>query len=173
MRVFRLGSVFAAVTVGFGSLAACASEPAPSPQATTDGGPTEPTKDSGVPPVIDAGPAASCTDKIQNGTETGVDCGGTCKKCDGDACGIASDCQSARCEKSVCVPAGAKTCGVALPQLCELNETCVNDADCTSDYCYKTRCNTPGPESHNDKRKNAGETDVDCEEHPTFPAKSA
>src|SRR5262245_11917268 len=32
------------------------------------------------------GACVSCMDGIQNGTETGVDCGGTCKSCDGTAC---------------------------------------------------------------------------------------
>ncbi|MFO0664074.1 MAG: hypothetical protein U0174_08985 [Polyangiaceae bacterium] len=158
MRVFRLGSV--AATIGFSCLAACATEPAATP---TDGGTPPPTvKDAGTPPPVDAAPTPTCTDKVQNGTETGVDCGGSCKKCDGDTCALAADCQSQRCEKNVCVPIGVKTCGVGQARLCDFNETCTTDTDCESDYCFKTRCNKPGPESHTDGRKNAGETDVDC-----------
>lgn len=162
MRVFRLGSLLACATVGAGYLSACAVEPA-TPTTTPDAGPPPPVvPDAGSDVVVEAAPAPTCSDKVQNGDETGVDCGGTCKKCDGDACSVAGECISQRCEKSVCIPAGLKTCGLGEARLCDFNETCATDTDCESDYCYKTRCNKPGPESHTDKRRNAGETDIDC-----------
>lgn len=58
--------------------------------------------------------AASCTDGIKNGAETGVDCGGgTCPSCGvGIACSLGSDCQSGICQGSVCqCPAGTVNCG--------------------------------------------------------------
>lgn len=45
----------------------------------------------------------SCSDGIQNGTETGLDCGGgTCSKCDGDSCGQGTECKSSECADGVC-----------------------------------------------------------------------
>jgi cysteine-rich repeat protein/parallel beta-helix repeat protein len=48
---------------------------------------------------------ATCTDGIQNGTETGVDCGGgSCAPCGlGQGCNAASDCVSGVCMGGVCV----------------------------------------------------------------------
>src|SRR5262245_59235552 len=49
---------------------------------------------SDVPTGFDV-PGPSCTDRILNGTETGVDCGGSCPGCAvGTNCGINADCQS-------------------------------------------------------------------------------
>jgi hypothetical protein len=47
----------------------------------------------------------TCTDMIQNGKETGFDCGGAdCSKCPTDeGCATANDCQSGVCKAGVCV----------------------------------------------------------------------
>jgi hypothetical protein len=48
-----------------------------------------------------------CNNTVQDGDETGVDCGGTCPlKCVGDACKDDSNCQSDSCDPSklVCIP---------------------------------------------------------------------
>jgi hypothetical protein len=51
--------------------------------------------------------AAGCADGVQNGTETDVDCGGTCMACAiGGRCTVASDCMSSSCS-TVCL---APTC---------------------------------------------------------------
>ena len=65
--------------------------------------------------------ASSCTNGQQDGTETGVDCGGTCsKKCDGEPCTKGEDCKSTTCSpQGTCAPAGSKTCGVGLPVTCK------------------------------------------------------
>jgi hypothetical protein len=57
----------------------------------------------------DGGPAGSCTDRVQNGNETDVDCGGgTCPKCGaGMKCQSRSDCASNNCEGLI-----QKTCEV-------------------------------------------------------------
>jgi hypothetical protein len=48
--------------------------------------------------------AATCTDGVQNGNETGVDCGGPCspaKKCGvGAGCSAATDCSTGYCAAS-------------------------------------------------------------------------
>ncbi|MEZ4269150.1 MAG: C-type lectin domain-containing protein [Myxococcota bacterium] len=46
--------------------------------------------------------SASCSDLTQNGTETGVDCGGPCLTCDGAACSAGGQCKSGSCVDSVC-----------------------------------------------------------------------
>jgi hypothetical protein len=53
------------------------------------------------------GAAAGCSDEVQNGDETAVDCGGSsCPGCDvGESCELSSDCQSGLCVGDVCQPA--------------------------------------------------------------------
>jgi hypothetical protein len=54
--------------------------------------------------IVPAGP--SCTDGIQNGTESDIDCGGMCGTCGyGDHCVVDGDCTSAYCAGSVCIAA--------------------------------------------------------------------
>jgi len=48
------------------------------------------------------GMCVSCTDGTMNGDETGVDCGGSCKKCNGDICAAKGECQSDACADGVC-----------------------------------------------------------------------
>ena len=50
--------------------------------------------------------APACDDKLKSGTETDVDCGGTCmSKCANDkACKVAADCASQSCVMMVCKP---------------------------------------------------------------------
>ena len=71
--------------------------------STQNPGPTGPT-----------GPI--CTDGIKNGSESDVDCGGTCPRCaTGKTCASRNDCASARCEAGTC-------------------QTCVNNVtDCGTD----------------------------------------
>jgi hypothetical protein len=108
--------------------------------------------------------ASSCTNGQQDGTETGVDCGGTCsKKCDGEPCTKGEDCKSTTCSPDgTCAPAGSKTCGVGLPVTCKNGEPCGQDKDCETDYCRALACAAPPPTVHQDGRRNAGETGVDC-----------
>jgi hypothetical protein len=61
------------------------------------------TVDPGHGVQSDAAPAASCSDGIQNGDETDVDCGGSCGACAADArCVEDRDCASSRCSASQC-----------------------------------------------------------------------
>jgi hypothetical protein len=64
-------------------------------------------------------PAATCSDGIQNGSETGVDCGGgTCPRCPtGQGCAGRGDCASAVCT--------AGTCGTCTPgEFCTATQAC-------------------------------------------------
>ena len=61
------------------------------PASSTPGG-----ADSGTRPRDDA--ASSCDDRVQNGGETGTDCGGGCAGCpDGVPCAVDEDCLSRIC----------------------------------------------------------------------------
>jgi hypothetical protein len=66
---------------------------------------------------------ASCGDMVPNGSETDVDCGGTCAPCaNGGGCNISGDCLSALCSAGTCAP-------------------CSGDADCGGGrYCAGGKC---------------------------------
>jgi hypothetical protein len=73
-------------------------------------------------------PAPTCTDGRRNGSETGIDCGGSCGPCaDGQRCRVAGDCASGRC-------APDSTC-----QQCAASSECATDANgaCT---CFLSGC---------------------------------
>jgi hypothetical protein len=77
-------------------------------------------------------PAPTCSDGIQNGTETDVDCGGgTCPRCAiGKACQFRRDCVSAVCTIETC-------------QACNSSADCGEDAD---GRCYCDPSATGGPQ---------------------------
>ncbi|MCO4763393.1 MAG: hypothetical protein KC502_17885 [Myxococcales bacterium] len=126
---------------------------------------------------------ASCTDKVANGTETDVDCGGTCKtKCaDTKGCKAGADCTSGTCDTSakdpVCIPAPTCTdkkmngdetdvdCGGSCKTKCNNGKMCKAAADCNSANC-NTSANpqvcAAKPPSCTDGKMNGDETDVDC-----------
>ena len=50
--------------------------------------------------------APSCTDTVKNGTETAIDCGGSCADCsDNQACTQNADCSNGVCTAGSCHPA--------------------------------------------------------------------
>lgn len=50
-------------------------------------------------------PPATCCDGARNGSESDVDCGGSCPRCiDGKDCASRDDCKSAFCVNSACQP---------------------------------------------------------------------
>jgi hypothetical protein len=71
--------------------------------------------------------ASTCSDGVQNGDETGVDCGGPClpsKKCaSGTGCKIAADCQS-----NICGAGATCASSCASPSECAPGDTCVQTA---------------------------------------------
>jgi hypothetical protein len=78
-------------------------------------------------PTVTAAP--TCTDGMQNGGESDIDCGGPCPACVlGDGCFVASDCQSTYCtagQCTVCSPGQTQSCGTMLPGACALGlRTC-------------------------------------------------
>ena len=63
-------------------------------------------------------PGPTCTDGVQNGSETGVDCGGACPRCaSGQGCTARNDCASAFCSEGTC-----QTCT-------DIPDNCDSDAD--------------------------------------------
>ncbi len=72
----------------------------------------------------------TCANQILDGTETDVDCGGSCTtKCGvGQACGVPGDCSSGICTGNVCA--------AALP----LGAPCAGGADCQSGFCADGVC---------------------------------
>jgi hypothetical protein len=99
---------------------------------------------------------ASCMDKVKNGVESDVDCGGTgmmaCPKCgNGKACGAAGDCTSGVCAMNLCaaptcmdqVKNGVETdadCGGMGCPACANGKACAVNADCASKVCLKNVC---------------------------------
>ena len=59
-------------------------------------------------------------------------------------------------------PTETPTVPKACAPSCGMGEACNTDADCMSDYCSASLCQTATAEAHSDGRKNAGETDIDC-----------
>jgi len=128
--------------------------------------------------------APSCTDAVSNGTETDVDCGGTCaaaptgRKCaDGKKCGGGGDCASGVCGATgTCTPAscsdtvvngtetdvdcGGSCAGAPTNKKCADGKACgTSGANCASGVCMAGQCQ---PASCADLVKNGSETDVDC-----------
>ncbi len=117
--------------------------------------------------------AASCSDMLQNGTETDVDCGGaSCPDCaDGDSCLVAGDCASGICTTNVCQAAptcsdalqnGNETdvdCGGGTCSDCADGDSCLAGSDCLSGVCTTNVCQAP---TCSDGVQNGTETGVDC-----------
>jgi hypothetical protein len=117
-----------------------------------------------------------CFDGVKNGTETDVDCGGSCAaKCaNGKTCNSLVDCQSASCAAGVCaaivatctdgVKNGAETdidCGGGTCGKCANGKTCSGNTDCLSAGCVGGVCAVVAA-TCSDGLKNGTESDVDC-----------
>jgi hypothetical protein len=94
---------------------------------------------------VDAPPAASCTDGVMDGTETGVDCGGgQCPACgNGQTCLVPSDCASTVCSSGACVECTAPTDCAAQASLCLVN-TCTATTCGTTNAATGTACTDNG-----------------------------
>jgi hypothetical protein len=111
----------------------------------------------------------SCADGSKNGTETDVDCGGSCSPCAvNQRCAGAADCQSLVCA-SVCQPPGCADgvrngaesdtdCGGSCTP-CAVKLVCNTNADCASGSCASGHCLAP---TCSDAIKNGDETGTDC-----------
>ncbi len=91
--------------------------------------------------------AASCGDGVKNGSESDVDCGGSCAGCDlGEGCGAPADCLSGVCTAGKCAAPGP-ACALAAAdpvtgQRCPLFMACAQSVEC-GDFvgCQQWFCN--------------------------------
>jgi len=102
--------------------------------------------------------APSCVDAVKNGTETDLNCGGTCPPCpDLKSCKVNTDCASLicgpvdhTCQKPTCsdgVKNGTEAdidCGGTCAKLCAAGQMCKTGGDCRSGICPNSnRCACP------------------------------
>ncbi len=81
-----------------------------------------------------ANQCASCSDGMQDGDETNVDCGGSnCGKCGGEPCTAPSDCHTNSCT----VTSSGDKCGWPA------NVACMHDSECASAHCDSGFCTAP------------------------------
>lgn len=122
-------------------------------------------------------PDASCNNKVKDGSEVDVDCGGACNKCQDDkACADDSDCLGSTCINNKCLTPtcfdqkknGLESevdCGGAICQTCVQEQKCKQNIDCASNWCDNGVC-VWGVRNNNllciDGLKNQDETDIDC-----------
>jgi hypothetical protein len=116
------------------------------------------------------GTPGPCLDGMKDGSETDVDCGGTCKRCDdGKTCAGGADCTSNTCTAGVCAQPtcsdGAKDgketdldCGGTCTP-CADGKSCAFASDCASGVCTAGICQAS---TCNDMTTNGTETGVDC-----------
>ncbi|HEY0464508.1 MAG TPA: hypothetical protein VGC79_09880, partial [Polyangiaceae bacterium] len=111
----------------------------------------------------------TCTDKVKNGDETAIDCGGSCDPCDlGKACSMNDDCDGNYCRDGVCsdhcvsgVTENDETdqdCGGSCDK-CADKLHCLAATDCQSLICSNNACVVP---TCSDQTKNQDESDTDC-----------
>ena len=118
--------------------------------------------------------AATCSDGLKNGDETGIDCGGSCPSLCGNGmgCSSASSCESGVCVGGTCQPASCSDgvqngseagvdCGSAASgcALCGNGASCTSGSECQSGSCQAMVCTAP---SCTDGVQNGFELGVDC-----------
>jgi hypothetical protein len=93
-----------------------------------------------------AAPTNTCRDRIRDGDETDIDCGGSCQKCAAaKSCAQPTDCQTSNCAGGTCVAASCTDnvrdgfesdvdCGSACGA-CAAGQICAADWDCASNLC--------------------------------------
>jgi hypothetical protein len=114
-------------------------------------------------------PDPTCTDQQKNGTESDLDCGGSCDPCAVDKrCSTNADCVTLVCT-TVCQPAACndavrngdesdKDCGGTCAS-CDDGAVCKTNSDCKSLSCSGGHC---VPNTCTDGLKNGTETGTDC-----------
>ena len=117
---------------------------------------------------------SSCSTGAKDGTETDIDCGGSCQaNCGiGKGCKGNSDCISNLCTAMKCAVPGPTCfdsikngvesdtdCGGTCALKCPMGDTCNTGADCASTVCTVGVCAAP---TCMDSATNGMETDVDC-----------
>ncbi len=121
----------------------------------------------------DAAVVPKCTDAVKNGSESDVDCGGSCPNCAaGKKCLAPQDCQSNTCTAGTCAAPPSCTdaqkngsesdvdCGGSKCPKCEADKACAGPGDCASNACAAGICVVVP--TCTDGAKNGSESDVDC-----------
>lgn len=118
---------------------------------------------------------AGCRNNRKDGSETDIDCGGSCTDCGiGKSCSIDTDCSSNFCNSSnKCASAscnddirnGKETdvdCGGSCKK-CEVDQYCSKNSDCKTNNCDvgSGKCEAVSNKCENDLL-DVGETDIDC-----------
>ncbi len=114
----------------------------------------------------------ACSNKLKDGDESDVDCGGSCQKgCGKDkSCRKDADCASKTCSEGKCIAAscsdGLKNqdetdidCGGSCKK-CADGGSCKKESDCSSGVCTEGTCLSKGPCFN--QIKDDMETDIDC-----------
>ncbi len=153
-------------------MVACGVSEAPAPTAPTqDGGIDTSAPPPPPPPACPEPCEPSCTNGVEDGRESDVDCGGACGKCvEGKGCLSADDCTTGVCTSGKCAaPAcddgvmnGAETatdCGGATCPKCVDGLGCGGSNDCQSGVCLAGQCR---PATCIDQNLNGTETDLNC-----------
>ena len=95
-----------------------------------------------------------CDDQIRNGSETDIDCGGSCGPCQlGRSCDGDTDCDNGICPDGTCAPLpcangikdGAETdvdCGGGTCRKCSGGRQCAGDGDCFGGVCDQGSCSS-------------------------------
>jgi hypothetical protein len=93
-----------------------------------------------------AAPINTCRDRLRDGDETDIDCGGSCQPCAAAKhCTVAEDCQSRACDAGSCRAASCSDgvrdgyesdvdCGSSCGK-CAAGLVCAADSDCASNNC--------------------------------------
>jgi hypothetical protein len=114
-----------------------------------------------------------CENGQQDPGEIYLDCAGRCPGCDdGHVCSENEHCRSRFCdpEENVCKAAscddgylngdeGDIDCGASCETLCDIDQTCGNNDDCSTGLCLEGICSET---SCDDGLRNGDETDIDC-----------
>ena len=163
--------LFASLSMALLAAACTTDPPGGTVDPTSDGGP-QTTDGSTTSPDADVPRPITCRDKVKNGDETDLDCGGACAGCaDGQICKLAKDCSSQVCTGGKCatpthtdgVKNGTETdvdCGGdAKAPKCASGKRCGGATDCDSAVCVGSICQKA---TDSDGVQNQGETDVDC-----------
>jgi hypothetical protein len=117
---------------------------------------------------------SSCGNRVKDGSETDVDCGGgACSPCAiGSHCAVSADCAGGACLNNVCAVAngcndrvqdGAETdldCGGGSCPRCALGRRCQLPGDCTGGACVNNVC--AAASSCSNLVRDGNETDIDC-----------
>ena len=163
----RSTCLLAALGLAFPLASGCGSDPG---GAGGSGGSTTATSSASTSGGTGGDAPSPCLDGKKNGTETDVDCGGTCSRCDdGKVCTLGADCTSTTCTAGVCAQPtctdkakdGKETdvdCGGLCPP-CSDGKSCAFASDCTSGVCTAGLCQAS---TCNDGVNNGNETGVDC-----------